>query len=267
MTDLLQSLRFWYNGYSWDGQSRLYCPFSILRFLDNPVFKGYWYETGTPSFLLKLVREQKINPLELEQQEAVDRLIGASSIDQLDAISLMFQTGYLTIHKQEPSPGGVIYTLTYPNEEVRQAFSTQLIAEYAGYLPHQVAGLGIALYRALHKQDWDAFFMRVNQTFASVPYQVFKAQESYFHSLMHLMLVSAGYPVRSEESTSKGRMDRVLEMPERVCVFEFKLDGAAEQAIQQIKDEGYAQKFAKEVKLIGVVFDREKKQVGEWAVD
>jgi hypothetical protein len=267
LEQLWESMQLWYNGYSWDGENKVYCPYSMLTFFNNPVFKGYWYETGTPTFLLKLIKEKGIEPFDLEHLSTSDEIISVADIEQLDPISIMFQTGYLTIQSQEQSSLGVSYELSYPNQEVRQAFSNGLLQQYTFLLPSKSRSMSLELRRALQRQDWDAFFKTINQTFASVPYQVFKVQESYFHSLMHLMLVATGYPVRSEESTNKGRMDTVVEMPEWVVIFEFKLEGTPQRAIQQIKDEGYAAKFNKQVKLIGVVFDPEARQVGAWAVE
>ena len=138
LAELWESLQFWYNGYSWDAKQRVYCPFSMLSFLNNPVFKGYWYETGTPTFLLKLIKEQGIEPFYLESLEASDQLISVANIEHLDPISLMFQTGYLTIHSAEFSRFGPSYQLGYPNEEVRQAFSGQLLQEYLGDTGYKV---------------------------------------------------------------------------------------------------------------------------------
>lgn len=265
--ELWDSLQFWYNGYSWDAVGRVYCPYSMLVFFSNPAFKGYWYETGTPTFLLKLIKEQGIEPYDLERLQASDQLISVADVDHLNPISIMFQTGYLTIQKYQTSPLGSRYELGYPNEEVRQAFSRQLLQLYLEDRSNVVDSLGFQLQDALAVQDWEAFFTAVNRAFAGVPYQVFKAQESYFHSLMHLMLVSTGYGVQSEVSTNRGRMDTVVELPKRVCIFEFKLEGTPQAAIQQIKDQGYASKYQKPIALVGVVFDRKNKQVGEWAIE
>jgi hypothetical protein len=267
LDELWYGLQFWYNGYSWDAEHKVYCPYSMLVFFSNPAFRGYWYETGTPTFLLKLIKEQGIEAYNLERLQASDALISVADVDHLNPISIMFQTGYLTIQKLKSTSLGIRYELGYPNEEVRQAFSRQLLQLYLEDRSNVVDSLGFGLQDALAVQDWDGFFERVNRAFAGVPYQVFKAQESYFHSLMHLMLVSTGYGVQSEVSTNRGRMDTVVELPERVCIFEFKLEGTPDAAIQQIKDQGYASKYSKPVTLVGVVFDRKAKQVGQWKVE
>lgn len=263
---LWEALQRWYNGYSWDGVSRVYCPFSVLAFLARPQFRGYWYETGTPTLLIRLIQQQGIEPFYLESLEASDQLVSVADVENLDPISLMFQSGYLSIQRLEAGPQGSLYHLGYPNEEVRQAFSGQLLGQYLGDSGHRVASLGFRLARALQAHDWESFFATVNQTLASVPYQVFRAQESYFHSLMHLMLVSTGFPVHSEVSTHRGRMDTVVELEGRVVVLEFKVGGSPQEALQQIADKGYAQRFDQPVVRVGVVFDQEHRQVGAWAV-
>jgi hypothetical protein len=263
---LWESLQLWYNGYSWDGENKVYCPYSVLSFLAKPLFKGYWYETGTPTFLLKLIQQQGIEPFYLEDLEASDQLISVADVEHLDPISIMFQTGYLTIQRLEAGPFGPTYHLSYPNEEVGQAFSGQLLEEYLGDTGYKVDALGFRLRKALAAQDWDGFFQEVNRTLAGVPYQIFPKKESYFHSLVHLMLVSTGYKVDSELSSNRGRMDTVVETPDRIFIFEFKLSGTPAEALKQIRSHGYDRPFEKPVTYVGVVFDAGQKQVGAWEV-
>ncbi len=131
LPELMQHVMHWYNGYSWDAMNRVYCPFSFLIFLEQQEFKSYWYETGTPTFLVELIRAAKINPLELEQAILDSQNIAHTDADQINPISLMFQTGYLTITQKRSSPMGTVYQLSYPNHEVRIAFSKNLVEQYA----------------------------------------------------------------------------------------------------------------------------------------
>ncbi len=131
ITALWEKITFWYNGYSWDGLSRLYCPFSFLIFLEQKKFKSFWFETGTPTFLLKLIRAAQLNPLEFDSTEMDISGITTTDVEYLDAIGLMFQTGYLTIRQTKTSFEQEMYVLGYPNQEVRQAFSSSLIGEYS----------------------------------------------------------------------------------------------------------------------------------------
>ncbi|GGJ59329.1 ATP-binding protein [Deinococcus roseus] len=263
-----ETVKRWYNGYSWGQHSAVYCPFSMLVFLQNPVFKPYWYETGTPTFLMKLVRKQGYTPFQLEHLRAGEQVVSTSSVEHLDPISIMFQTGYLTLKEIQPSIYGTSYTLGFPNEEVRVAFAQNLLQEYTDHQDSQAGLLGVTLRDALLHQNWEGFFEGVNATLAGVPYEIFPRKEAFFNSLMHLMLVSTGLPTLSQVQTSKGRMDTVIELSNQVFIFEFKLDGTAQEALEQIRGAGYGEKYlGKQVLMLGVNFDSASKSVSEWTSD
>jgi PD-(D/E)XK nuclease superfamily len=225
---------------------------------------SYWYETGTPTFLLELIRHAQLNPLEFEHTELEDLEIRATNVDNINTLSLMFQTGYLTIYSVERSPMGLIYGLGYPNFEVRQAFSRDLVLEYANQSGRYPESFALKLYRALEKLDWAKFFDVVNSVFASIPYGIFKREEAYPHSLLHLMLLSTGFRVQSQIQTNTGRMDILLETQTSRVVFEIKTDDSAAAALTQIVDKGYAAGLEPPVVLVGVRFDFAKRQILEW---
>jgi hypothetical protein len=266
LLEFWSDVQHWYNGYSWDGISTVYCPFSFLVFLAQKRFKSYWYETGTPTFLMQLIRSAQLNPLEFENVELGEKVIVSTDIENVDAISLMFQTGYLTIKKIEANPRGTQYQLGYPNEEVRQAFSVGLLEEYASLRPFQADSLGLELQRALIHLDWDVFFAAVNRTLAGIPYEIFPRQEIFVHSLVHIMLISTGFRTQSQTQTSLGRMDTLVETPDHSIIFEYKLNGTPEAALAQITEKGYANSLRKPVIKVGVVFDLENKKILSWAV-
>ena len=266
LEELWEQLKFWYNGYSWDAINSVYCPFSFLLFLAQPQFKSFWYETGTPTFLLHMIRNAQLNPLEFDSLEVSEKVIVATDIDRLDPISLMFQTGYLTVKSIANNPKGTLFELHYPNEEVRQAFSSNLLLEYSTMLPHQADQLGLELQRALIRLDWIAFFAAVNRTFAGIPYEIFPRQEAYGHSLLHLMLVSTGFSTQSQVQTSLGRMDILVQTFTHSIIFEIKIGGTPQEALQQINEKHYADMLQKPVVKIGVVFDLERKQISDWKV-
>jgi hypothetical protein len=259
------TIQRWYNGYSWDGVSRVYCPFSFLVFLSQKEFRSFWYATGTPTFLVELIRAQQLNPLKFEQVGASEMSLVATDIDNLDAISLMFQTGYLTIQSKQSDLNGVSYQLGYPNEEVRIAFSNSLLLEYSKSLPSVLGGFGLELQAALKILDWKAFFAVVNQVFSEIPYEIFPRREDFVHSLLHLMLVSTGLKTQSQVQTSLGRMDILFETATHQIIFELKIKGTAKAALQQIDLVHYAQSLHKPVVKVGVRFNLEKKQITAWA--
>ncbi len=265
LPELWNAIQFWYNGYSWDAINKVYCPFSFLLFLANPDFKSYWYETGTPTFLIEMIRAQQFDPFKFEMLASDSAPLVATDVTNLDPIGLMFQTGYLTITKKTQNMVGTRYELGYPNQEVRVAFSKGLLAEYGAFLPSTISSFSLELQDALFALDFDALFARMNQVLAGIPYEIFPRQETYVHSLIHLMLVSTGFKVQSQVQTSTGRIDTVLEMPDQFVILEFKIGGTSEAALRQILEKDYQQGFAgKPVTGVGVVFDLETKSIAAW---
>lgn len=270
---LWEGIRFWYNGYTWDGkpENSVYNPFSLLNFLEKPRFRGYWFETGTPTLLTKLLKKQQIPAYALERLGSTGMGIEATEISNISPISLLFQTGYLTVLHLESDIYGEFYTLGYPNEEVRLAFNQHLLAEYMDKPAGDLGEFVIAhLREALNRRDWDDFFGRVKSVFATVPYQIAVEREAWFHSIMHVLLTTTGWRTFSEVATNRGRMDTVLENRDSVFIFEFKVHESTAAALTQIHANGYPERFGKADKaliLIGVAYDAETRTVKEWVVE
>ncbi len=260
-------LKFWYNGYSWDGKHFLYCPFSFLLFLSNPVFKGYWYETGTPTFLIKMIAQEKMNPLEFEKIFADEETLSTFNLEHMDSVAIMFQTGYLTIKSLEPELFGVSYQLHYPNQEVRQAFSKHLIEQYSQKTGSYIGSLNYRIRKSINNLEWDAFFAEVKAIYASIP-NIITSKEKHFHALFHVLMCATGFQVYSELLTNKGRIDTLIYTRACYIIFEFKMEGTALAALEQIDTKDYAERFEVEVPVykIGVVFDEVSRNVKEWKV-
>jgi len=271
--ELLQWIKIWYNGYSWNGvaQETMYNPFSILNFFYHQRFNNYWFETGTPTFLTELMVRDKISPETLEQFVATESIFSTGDIYNLDVLSLLMQTGYLTIKNIKLSPVQTRYTLGYPNKEVRLSFSNFLLAQYMGNTPTKVGtDIVIELQNAIHQKNWSALFDLINKVFASVPYQIFNKTEAYYHSLVHVTLTLSGYLVLSELSGNRGRIDTVLETEDIVIIFEFKMDSTPQIALAQIHEKKYSERYAKADKplvLIGVNFDSQERTIKDWIVE
>ncbi len=261
---LWSQITYWYNGYSWNGKERLYCPFSFLVFLSQKEFRSFWFETGTPTFLVQLIRQGQLNPFSFEQCFTDAQAISSMDVSRIDPISLMFQTGYLTITQVQNSVLGTRYTLSYPNQEVRLAFSNSLLLEYSQKLPSQITSFALALQDALIALDWESFFAVCNQVLSSVPYEIFPKREAYIHSLMHLMLTSTGFQTSSQVQTSLGRMDTLVQTFTHSIIFEFKLGGSPQAALEQIDRGRYKDSLVKPVVCLGVVFELEQKQITAW---
>ncbi|MDX2304197.1 MAG: AAA family ATPase [Microscillaceae bacterium] len=263
---LLNDLKQWYNGYNFSGENteKVYNPFSILSYMQNRQFGNYWFSTGTPTFLTKKMAEQHL--YQIEGVEADELTLGKSNIENLDLVTLLFQTGYLTIKEKIEYD---VFALDYPNKEVKNAILLFLLAEYAHTEDSQAKPLVSKLRRAFEKNDLEEVFMHLNALFAKIPYNIFEQHlESYYHSIIYLTFTLLGYYTTAEVHTSKGRIDAVVQSSENIYLLEFKVSDTAESALAQIKDRKYYQKYQSEQKpiyLIGVACNQ--KELKEYAVE
>ncbi len=262
--DTLEKMKIWYNGYSWDAQTFVYNPFSVLNFFQKQEFGNFWFASGTPTFLIKLLRKRF--RYELKETEVNDIILDAfrlEKFDELDVDSLLLQTGYLTI-KQKTNRGTFI--LDYPNKEVKQAFGQFLLSEYT-HTPVTVPYASNIMY-ALEQQNLAEVIKIINELVQSVPDQNYiKDQEKFFHAIIHLIFTMVGSDPRSELHAHVGRMDMVLATSDRLFLFEFKLNETAKSALKSIKDRNYAdhlRHFNKPITGVGVVFSVKTKGIADW---
>ncbi|MEZ4860057.1 MAG: AAA family ATPase [Caldilineaceae bacterium] len=264
---VLTQIQRWYDGYSWDGVQRVYVPFSTLVFLAQQRFANHWFATATPTFLIKLLRQQRIPAYTLERLTATDTLLDSANVDAIDPYALLFQTGYLTIKQAQPSFAGEKYILGYPNREVAEAFSQYLLADYlTGDTGQPHLALLTELQTALSGQDVVRFIKLLQSIFAGIPYTLFLEAEAYYHSVVYLVLRLLNFQIDAEKLTNVGRIDAVLELDNLVYILEFKMSTAA-VAIQQIRDQGYAENYqgsGKTIVLLGIAFDKEKRNIIDW---
>ena len=260
---LLSQIKQWYNGYSWDAEHFVYNPFSILNFFDRASFENFWFETGTPTFLVKLLkREQKYD---FEEVLASAAALGSFELDRLHPVTLLFQTGYLTIRSRDED---MAYTLVYPNKEVRHSLLQHLLGEYTEESPSDTYIRAKQMKDALRQEDLEGFVESLNGLFASIPYQIFIAdKEAYYHSVTFLALSLMDTFVQVEVSQAKGRPDAVVHLEQVIYVLEFKLDEPAEVALAQIQEKGYATPYlnqGKTVKAVGLSFNSQQKALDQW---
>ncbi|MEA5141435.1 ATP-binding protein [Arcicella rigui] len=263
-----QEIKRWYNGYTWDSSTSVYNPFSLLNFFRKKTFQNYWFETGTPTFLIKLAEKTQL--YDFSEVEIGANALAAYDIQKLELIPLMFQTGYLTIKSY--SPMSDVYILGYPNNEVKKSYIEVLMAAYS----QSDLGYGVVyvdkIRQLLEKGEIERLEGILNTIFKSLPYELWqKENEHFYHAIIHLTFSLLGVYIQSEVQTSDGRMDALIRLKDFVYCIEFKLDESAEKAIQQIKDKGYLVPFSAENKklvAIGINFSREKKKVEEvkWEV-
>ena len=267
--DLLEQMKQWYNGFCFVGNSEpVYNPFSTLQLFYHQRFANYWFETGTPTFLTKLIREQNYDVSHLEQLELRELAFSTYDLEKLDIIPLLFQTGYLTIKAYEPQSRK--YTLSYPNAEVEDAFLVHILGTFSE-LGHGLSEAYLwQLIDALQAQDLERFFEILDTFFANISYQLYVKNEKYYQTIFYLIFLLLGLRVTAEVETNRGRIDAVVELENGIFLFEFKLDGQAQEALSQIKTGQYYQKYQhknKPLTLLGVNFDSQKRGISEWLVE
>ena len=253
--DLLEDIRYWYNGYSWNGKDMLYNPFSLLNLFSSFQFRNYWFATGTPTFLINLLKDQQFDIPQLEQATASEYLFDSYDIDNLEMVSLLFQTGYLTIKNIIRKERRTIYQLSYPNYEVKESLLNYIMAGMSGQPVTRIQPLHIDLHEALEREDMDQFIGLLKSIFAGIPSHLQTGQNGfYYHSLFYLILSLMGAKIDLEVLTDKGRIDAVLELEDKIYRIEFKLD-SAQKALSQIKTRKYYEKYlqkTKDIYLLGV---------------
>ena len=265
-------VREWYNGYHWLGDEKLYNPFDLLLLFQTRNFEAHWFETGSPTFLFRMMMERAVSPMELENLTTDTRQISSFDVDDIDIEALLFQTGYLTITAKERDGIQTFYTLDYPNLEVRQSLNQGLLG-YLGRQGKEVSDSGKELGRLLAANDFEGFTERLRSFFAGIPYQWQGTNgparyEAWYAGMLYACFRTIGLDIRVEDSSSRGRADMVVLHGDQVFVFEFKMadgeddrDDAARQAIEQIREKGYADKYKNRnepVHLIGVAFGRDR---------
>jgi DNA-binding Lrp family transcriptional regulator len=265
--ELLREIKYWYNGYSWAGKTFMYNPFSTLKFFDKQEFTGYWFETGTPTFLIEQVEKmEEVESLVQEQRVSQEVLKGPDN-EEMEPTSLLFQTGYLTVKRKENTDREPVYTVDFPNYEVRKAFLTRLVAVCARKTQKDTEGIRKKIKEAIKKEEAGKLEESLRELYANIPYDLHTKKESYYHSLFLIATRMIGYEVEGEVHTDKGRIDVVIKEKERVVVVEIKcakekgskLESKLKEAMKQIRERKYYEKYeGKEVSLLGIVIGERK---------
>jgi hypothetical protein len=253
--ETLINIKEWYDGYRFSKDMKkpqMYSPLSTVACLTKKEFSNYWFNTGTPGFLIALLRAQGLS-LELPNTliQASLNSLNVLDINNIPLYALLVQTGYLTIVDYDASID--TFTLDYPNREVRESFKYYLMQAFAYASPGEIdIELGI-MRQALKHKNFETFCNAIKRLFAGIPYNLHIPQEDYYHSLFHLMFDLLGMRPKSEESTSRGRSDLVLETADTVYVFEFKFDATVQEAMDQIIEKQYYAKYMHKNKIVVLV--------------
>ena len=269
-------IRRWYNGYRWLGEEKVYNPFDILLLFDTRRFKAHWFETGSPTFLVKTLLGRKVAAPSLEEGIAGEDLLSAFDVDDIATEALLFQTGYLTITGEEDAGGEPVYRLGYPNHEVRLSLNRSLLRAMAPDVSRQTRDR-IRLPRLLEANDFEGVEALFRSFFAGIPHQWHTKNdiaryEGWYASVFYSHFAAAGLDVRVEDSTSRGRLDMAVLFNANVYLFEFKMVAKDPEgsALAQLEARGYADKYrhlGQPIHLIGVELSREDHNLAAFEVE
>jgi hypothetical protein len=262
-------IRKWYNGYNWLGEA-VYNPFDLLLLFDQRQFRPYWFETGTPTFLIKLLSEHQQFTPDLARIMAPESLLSTFDVGNIPLEALLFQTGYLTIDSARYLPGRLELTLRYPNKEVQASLNDSLL-QTLSQDPMVPARNISKLYDILIANDLPAMKDLFHSFFASIPHDWYRKNqlagfEGYYASIFYSYFAALGLDVFVEDSTNKGRIDMTVRFNGHIYLFEFKVVEMAPEgkALKQLQVKDYSEKYRQHgepIHLLGVEFSRESRNI------
>ena len=258
-----------YDGYHFSEDSvGMYNPFSLLNTFSSNKFKDYWFETGTPTLLVNVMKQTAfdITTLSDNVEVASDDLSGMQDIVN-SPIPLFFQTGYLTIKDYDQEFN--IYTLGFPNDEVKSGFLKFIFSYYVPVNPAEGNTTTAKLAKALRTGTPDVFMRTLEALFANATYQIQGDAEKDFQYAMYIIMELLGEYVQAERATSNGRIDLLLQTKDYIYIIEVKIDNTADVALQQIEEKGYAKPFVddpRKIFKIGVSFSTENRRIEDWKI-
>ena len=269
-----QQLRHWYNGYNFLSKKPVYNPYDILNFIDESQssgefqFENHWFETGTPTFVIDLLARDQVPAAQIEPQIVIGReILDSCPIDQIEATTVLFQSGYLTIDSVDRSdPYAVIYKLVCPNYSVRSSLQKSLFKYYTNY---RIANYRSAMYRALRDAQLATIEAELKRLFASIAADNYRRNdiarfEGYYASVVYSFFAGMGLTVIAEDVANLGRIDLTIQLADHTYVIEFKVvkrKSKANSALQQIIQQGYAAKYSGSVYQIGIEFSETKRNI------
>ncbi len=272
----LNEIKQWYDGYSFLG-SDLYNPYDVLMFLWRKDYYPYWFETGTPTFLMELIKKRHFFIPDLEDMSIAKIQLAEFDINNIDLNVLLFQTGYLSIKEEYRIGFHTYYKLKIPNNEVRIGLTDYLIKMLyaAGTNTNSISGLYQKIYLSISQnkpQDLEKSFFSF---FSSIPHDWYKKNniahfEGFYSSLFYAFFAAQGFVIIPEDFTNKGRMDMSIVTNSGIFIFEFKMKTNTKNALQQIKDMKYYEKYLsdkKEIFLIGIEFDEKVKNISKFEIE
>ncbi len=281
---IMDKIRYWYNGFSWNAKDFVYNPYSTMLLMKKQEFENYWFESGTPTFLVKLINadiKYDFRSLELNKN-----IYSWHDLKKLDYLSIMLQTGYLTFKKRID---GDMYVVGYPNKEVENSFTEMLLGGYAQQHPALMTTTVYDIEKAFKKHDIEKVITILKGMFKILPVQFFSepvetkdkegkiikitkkaVNENFYHAILYLVFSILGIRMPVEVSTQEGRIDAVVETDSHIYILEFKKNRKAAAAIEQMKEKNYAAHYSlskKQIYLIGVCFTMQKKGISDYLIE
>ena len=269
-------IRDWYNGYAWRGEDKVYNPFDILLLFRNREFGAWWFETGTPAFLVETLFERRVSALALDGMVSSSELLSTFDVGDMPTEALLFQTGYLTIRDEMRLGGEPLYRLGYPNREVRQSLNRSLLRHLVRDRARQTQN-SIRLEKLLEANDFKGLETLFYSFYASIPHQWYTSNdiasyEGYYASVFYSYFAGLGLDITVEDSTSHGRLDMAVRFNGHIYLFEFKVVEMAPEgaAMAQLKEKRYADKYrgsGEPIHLIAVEFSKDTRNVVAFEVE
>ncbi|MFZ4525946.1 MAG: AAA family ATPase [Chlorobium sp.] len=264
----MEKIKRWYNGYNFLGDS-VYNPFDILLFIKNKcVFKNYWFETGTPTFLIDLIKKSNYFIPRLNRLRVNESLVNSFDIENLNLETILFQSGYLTIKRVMPSDVGVRYELGFPNKEVQTSFNDSILQSMLSVLEKEQLHDELLVF--INTGDVEILEPVIRHLFASIAYNNYTNNnldrfEGFYASVLFAFFLGFGVDIIAEDVSNMGRVDLTIKVCGQTFLFELKVtDG---EPLEQIKRMKYYEKYAGERYLIGIVFDPKARNVSRFEVD
>ncbi|MDC2381641.1 ATP-binding protein [Bacteroides ovatus] len=268
--EICDKLREYYDGYHFTHNSiGIYNPFSLLNTFKYKEFGSYWFETGTPTYLVELLKKHHYDLRRMAHEETSISVLNSIDSASDNPIPVIYQSGYLTIKGYDEEFG--IYSLGLPNREVEEGFIKFLLPFYANTNAVESEFEIQKFVREIRIGDYDSFFRRLRSFFADTPYELIRDLELHYQNVLFIVFKLVGFYVKAEYHTSEGRIDLVLQTDKFVYVIEFKLDGTAEDALRQINEKHYALPFEaggnRRLFKIGVNFNAKMRNIEKWIVE
>ena len=265
---LCTKLKEYYDGYHFTHNSiGIYNPFSLLNAFKYKEFGSYWFETGTPTYLVKLLKKHHYDLERMAHEETDAQVLNSIDSESTNPIPVIYQSGYLTIKGYDERFG--IYRLGFPNREVEEGFIRFLLPFYANVNKVESPFEVQKFVREVETGDYDSFFHRLQSFFADTTYEVIREQELHYENVLFIVFKLVGFYTKVEYHTNNGRVDLILQTDKFIYIMEFKLNGTAEEALQQINNKRYALPFeadGRKLFKIGINFSEKTRNIEKWVV-